>query len=239
MNNAQFLRTIKEAFIKFLETHSRSNKKLIILHGAIANDLKNRLGQRYKVSSLGVGNGKEGKTQGRYMGKKIDILISKNGDDIAGIGVKFVMNNYSQNSNNYFENMLGETANIRTSDKAYFQVLIIPEDLPYYNQKGKIIKWEKVTSHNVDKYVALSKDDTDRYLHTPNKTLLFVVAFPECDHETITSKAEYKRQYLNQDQSGDLRVQISTSISGSFGNAVVLNDYETFVGKVIHSIESI
>jgi len=119
MNNLQFLQTVKKSFIRFLETHPRSNKKLIILHGAIANDIKNRLGQGYESKSLGIGNGKEGKMHGRYMEKTIDILISKNENDIAGIGIKFVMNNYSQNSNNYFENMLGETANIRTN-KNYF-----------------------------------------------------------------------------------------------------------------------
>ncbi|MDD5071915.1 MAG: hypothetical protein PHQ42_04240 [Patescibacteria group bacterium] len=103
MTNNQFLQTVKQSFLKFLKTHSRSNKKLIVLHGAIAKDIKDRLGDKYKIKSLGVGDGKEGKLNGRYMGKTVDILISKDGDDLAGIGVKFVMNNYSQNSNNYFE----------------------------------------------------------------------------------------------------------------------------------------
>ena len=76
MNNLQFLQTVKKSFIRFLETHPRSNKKLIILHGAIANDIKNRLGREYKIKSLGVGNAKEGKVDGRYMEKIVDILIS-------------------------------------------------------------------------------------------------------------------------------------------------------------------
>jgi len=85
-----------------LRTHPRSNKKLITLRGSIANDIKNRLGREYKIKSLGVGNAKEGKVDGRYMEKIVDILISKNENDIAGIAVKFVMNNYSHNFNNYF-----------------------------------------------------------------------------------------------------------------------------------------
>lgn len=131
MNNKQFLQTVKQSFLKFLQTHSRSNKKLIVLHGAIAKDIKDKLGNKYKIKSLGMEDGKEGKLNGRYMEKTVDILISKDGDDLAGIGVKFVMNNYSQNSNNYFENMLGETANIRTNNKDYFQILILPDEMPY------------------------------------------------------------------------------------------------------------
>lgn len=182
------MRTIKKSFIKFLETHPRSNKKLIILHSEIANNIKNKLGKAYGVRSLGVGDGKEGKMNGRYIEKTVDILISKNENDIAGIGVKFVMNNYSQNSNNYFENMLGETANIRTNNKEYFQILILLEKMPYYNNRGKITKWEKITDHNIGKYIVLSKDNTERYLHAPIKTLLFVIKFPECDHNTITTR---------------------------------------------------
>lgn len=237
MNNHQFLQTIKKSFIKFLETHSRSNKKLIILHGAIANDIKNRLGQGYEVKSLGVGNGKEGKMRGRYMGKTIDILISKNKNDIAGIGVKFVMNNYSQNSNNYFENMLGETANIRTSNKEYFQILILPEEMPYYNNGGKITKWEKITDHNIEKYIVLSGDNIKTYLHTPTKTLLCIIKFPRCDHAIITTKSKYKTYYL--DQAHNVSVRISTGISGLFGNGLVLNDYEMFCAKMVYYLKSI
>ncbi len=236
MNNYQFLETVKKSFIKFLETHSRSNKKLIILHGAIANDIKNRLGQKYEVRSLGIGNGKEGKTSGRYMEKTVDILISKNKDDIAGIGVKFVMNNYSQNSNNYFENMLGETANIRANKRKYFQVLILPEEMPYYDNRGKIKKWEKITSHNVDKYIALSNDNIDTYLHTPIKTLLFVIKLPKCEDITVNTKLKYKSFYL---RMSNMNVQISKNISGNFGDAIVLNDYESFVEKLVFYLKSI
>lgn len=184
MTNNQFLQTVKQSFLKFLKTHSRSNKKLIVLHGAIAKDIKDKLGDRYKIKSLGAGDGKEGKLDGRYMEKTVDILISKDGDGLVGIGVKFVMNNYSQNSNNYFENMLGETANIRTNNKDYFQILILPDEMPYYNNKGIITKWEKLTTHNIDKYIALSKDNASRFFHTPVKTLLLIIKFPNCDHNT-------------------------------------------------------
>jgi len=237
MNNKELLKTVKKSFIKFLETGARSNQKLIILHGGIAADIKKRLGKKYEVKSLGVGDGKEGKMDGRYMEKKVDIIISKNVKDIAGIGIKFVMNNYSQNSNNYFENMLGETANIRTNNKEYFQILILPEELPYYNKADKITNWEKVTDHNINKYIALSKDNTERYYHTPIKTLLLIIKLPGCDHDTITTKSKYNSFYLNQAKNTSL--QLSSSTNGSFGNAIVLNNYELFIQKTVHYIKSI
>lgn len=237
MNNNQFLQIVKQSFLKFLRTHSRSNKKLVVLHGAIAKDIKEKLGGTYKIKSLGLGDGKEGKLDGRYMEKTVDILITKNGGDLAGIGVKFVMNNYSQNSNNYFENMLGETANIRTNNKDYFQILILPDEMPYYNNRGIITKWEKLTTHNIDKYITLSRDNADRYFHTPVKTLLFIIKFPNCDHDIITTKKKYKQYYLN--QISDSPIQKSTSINTEFGNTIVLNDYEMFIEKLVHYIKSI
>jgi hypothetical protein len=51
MNNSQFLHIVKKSFLKFLETHPRSNKKLVVLHGAIAKDIKNKLGGEDTVSN--------------------------------------------------------------------------------------------------------------------------------------------------------------------------------------------
>ncbi|MBS7362575.1 MAG: hypothetical protein KIH03_02055 [Paludibacteraceae bacterium] len=75
MDNHEFLAVVGDSFKKFLETGSRSNEKLKILHGAIAKDLKKRLGNEYWVQSLGVGDGKEMKIDGRYIDKAVDITI--------------------------------------------------------------------------------------------------------------------------------------------------------------------
>jgi len=236
MNNLQFSQLVGKSFIRFLETSAHSNEKLKILHGKIATDIKNKLGQDYEIKSLGLDEGKEGKMLGRYMKKTVDILILKNGIDIAGVGVKFVMNNYSQNSNNYFENMLGETANIRANKKKYFQIFLLPEEMPYYNKDGDITHWEKITNNNIDKYIALSRDNTDIYLHTPIKTLLFIIKLPECDHNKITTKKKYIKCFLNME---NISIQISTSVSGDFGEAMVLNNYESFIEKIIFYLKSI
>ena len=235
MDNQEFLTVVGNSFKKFLETGSRSNEKLKILHGAIAKDLKERLGVGYSVCSLGIGDEKEEKLDGRYIDKVVDITIKHRQKSVAGIGVKFVMQNYSQNSNNYFENMLGETANIRCANIPYFQIFIIPEKLPYYNKQGLIQKWEEFTIHNATKYLTLSEDNIQTSIHTPTKTLLFVIHLPEIN-QPIVDKTDYVHFY---ESKTDFIVSESNTQYGDFSSAVIYNDYEDFIDKVVHYIHFI
>lgn len=73
MTNEEFLSKVKDSFYKYLDTGSRSNEKLKILHGSIAGDLQKALGTGYKVHSLGYKDSKEAEMHGRYMDKKVDI----------------------------------------------------------------------------------------------------------------------------------------------------------------------
>lgn len=230
-----FLDAITRSFRCFLECGtSRSTHKLKPLHGAIASDLAARLGPEYKVKSQGYEDDKEGTISGRYVDKNVDILVTKvvSGEAVAGLAVKFVMQNYSQNSNNYFENMLGETANIRAKGYPYFQIFVILDRLPYYKRDKSISRWETFTSHNVAKYVALSHDNIDVYVHTPNKTLVYVVHIPE--NNSLSNLSEYIEYYRG------LNVEIEkTNIEyTTFGSSVIFNNYEAFMDKVYHTILS-
>ena len=230
-----FLNILTNSFKKFLTTGSRSNEKLKILHGAIATDLQQRIGLEYGIQSLGYGDGREGVIDGRYIEKKADIPITRGDANVAGIAVKFVMQNYSQNSNNYFENMLGETANIRSKRIPYFQIFIIPDKMPYYDNKGNLRKWETFTLHNVRKYLLLSRDDINVNAHTPTKTLLCVVHLPDLKTQ-ITNKTEYINAYLGMNY---MRIEVSNHDYGEFDSSVVLNDYDKFMDKISHYILSI
>lgn len=229
MDNQEFLEVITCSFKTFLMTGSRSNEKLKILHKAIATDIIHRLGGEYSVKSLGINDGREEIIKGKYIDKKVDITIMKKGRPVAGIGVKFVMQNYSQNSNNYFENMLGETANIRCSNTPYFQIFIIPDKLPYYKNNGELQKWETFTEHNSSKYMVLSRDDVQTSIHTPTKTLLYVIHLPEIGR-AVSNRSEYNTYYSNLD---DMMVCESEEVYGDFSNAVIYNDYENFAKKVV------
>ncbi len=235
MKNAQFLKVIAQSFYKFSTTYSRSNEKLKILHGAIAKDIQNQLGKNYEIKAYNIGDGKEGKIQGRYLNKNVDVTILKDNVAIAGIGVKFVMQNYAQNSVNYLENMLGETANIRSNNIPYFQIFIIPDELPYYKSGGKFDHWEQFTQHNVKKYLILSTDNVAQFFHSPTKTLLFVVNLPSIEKE-VKSEKDYIDYYLNLDK---IEVKLSQNDYGEFQNSVIYNDYETYIDKVVHYIKAI
>lgn len=233
MNNTDFLQAVAKSFREFVNSGtSRSTAKLKPLHGAIATDIADRLGNDYEICSQGYGDDKEADIRGRYIDKKVDITIRHRGEAIAGIGVKFVMQNYSQNSNNYFENMLGETANIRCSGSPYFQVFIILDRLPYYNSEKQIKKWETFSEHNAAKYSILSNDNAGRYLHTPDKTLIYVVHIPRNDD--LSNKDEYMAYYKTH-----LVMTLAQNRGLDFGKGVILNDYETFVGKLYHRIMSL
>lgn len=235
LTNAAFLNVISHSFEAFLEKGtSRSTDKLKPLHGAIAQDIAERLGPAYEIWSQGFLYDKEAEIKGRYINKKVDITIKHRGKPVAGIAVKFVMQNYSQNSNNYFENMLGETANIRCGHCPYFQIFIILDKLPYYNKDKRITKWETFTDHNISKYVVLSKDDVDVYFHTPNKTLIYVVHVPDPE-ETIETGPQYMEYYRTHSH----RLSLTKHRYDEFGSAVIFNDYETFIQKVYYTIMSL
>lgn len=233
MSNQEFLEVIKKSFEKYLETGARSNEKLVILHGNIAKHLSEKLGKDYIIHSLGFDDSKEINMVGRYMDKKVDIGIEKNGEVIAAIALKFIMSNYSQNSNNYFENMLGETANIRSKGKPYFQIIIMPSKIPYFKKEGRISHYDSITAHNLSKYIKLSNDDVERYMHVPNKTLLYLVDFP-INKETI-ARHDYYEYYRD---NCDYHVKENKTVY-EFGNSFIYNNYNKFIDQICDCILSI
>lgn len=247
MNNSQFLNAVSNLYTQYLDTHRRSSKKLIPLHGKIAEDLQNRLGSEYVVRALGFGEGKEAEIEGRYFEKMVDISVFKKEGNaeisLGGIAVKSVMTNYSQNSNNYFENMLGETANLRCADKLYFHIVILPERLPYFGDKTSngnkekdiVTKIEQITAHHLEKYIKLSNDNVSKYLHSPNKTLLYMINTTNTDLSVLRMK---KRSEWIEYMKNNLAISTSQQ-NLSFGNSIVYNDYEKFISKITHAFLSI
>ncbi len=238
LDNQQFLEVVRESFRTYLAIDtSRSTAKLKSLHGKIAQDIISQFGSEYTVESQGVGKGKEGSIQGRYYPKNVDITVSKDGKPVAGYAVKFVMRNYSQNSNNYFENMLGETANIRANSVPYFQIFIIFEKVPYYKKGGTFKKYDIITEHNLEKYFALSKDDPASFLHTPDKTLLVILHLKEkTPSHVFADSQDYANYYETVIDDSDL-LSYSQNIKDTFDDSVIFNDYEKFIKKTYHIVE--
>lgn len=259
LDNQQFLNVIYNSFAEFIASggSSRSTKKLKPLHGAIAKAihdllLSNDPNNRYNLFAQGFGCDREMYIPGILYVKKVDITITKNNNiAVAGIAVKFVMQNYSQNSVNYFENMLGETANIRCNNCPYFQIFIVLDKMPYYDTDKNIKKWETFTEDHIKRYLSLNNYDHMHCLLIPNKTLIYIVKLPPIiDKEQVKTQTEYLKYYKEQENFDLIAVSPHPDIPVSphpdipvylhpvfyKHNNVIVNDFELFLNEVANTI---
>lgn len=162
--DAKFLSAISSSFNAYNKNGgARSNKKLIPIHRFLSEEILKKIGKSFSVKSLGIGDGKEAKLEGKYYPKNLDIAIFKKDRIIATASFKFVTSNYKQNANNYFENLMGETANIKRQNVAFAHFLVLRGHPPYFsknkgNLRGKEIKQETITEADLQKYIKLFKD---------------------------------------------------------------------------------
>lgn len=173
---SDFIAAIEASYIKYLEVHSRSPEKLKPLHSYIARVLEYELGPDYVVSSMGHKDGKEVTFSGAYYDKNLDITVTKDGVAISSIALKFVMTNYKQNANNYFENMLGETANVRKAGLIYGQIIILRKEMPYYSSDKKLFtRIEKISDADISKYRNLAHESDISLPHVPDCMLMTLI----------------------------------------------------------------
>lgn len=238
-----FLRMIGESYRTFINVggSSRTTAKLKPLHGTIAKNIEDMLGEGYSVIAQGHGKGKEANIDGGFHAKNIDItIVNKHTQEVvAVIEVKYVMQNYKQNAINYFDNMVGETTNIRLSGIPCYQIVIVPDTLPYFKKddvKGRIIKhWEKFNDHNSEKYIKLSHYDPKDVYGVPDSTLLYVVhVSPDVDEESVITKDEYLKFFRNNTPSMELSKNEYPGFNPD--GSVIYNDYEKFINKIYHDV---
>jgi len=178
MNNLEekFLQALTETFNAYNKYGARSNKKLIPVHSWIAKTVNSCLNGEFKVDSLG--NGGEQTLNGKYYPKNLDITVSKNEKILSTISFKFVTSNYKQNGNNYFENLLGETANIRRVNVGFAHLIVLRGHTPYYdknkgNLRGEQTKTEILNEHDLAKYIKLFTDQD--FPHKPDVLGIIVI----------------------------------------------------------------
>jgi hypothetical protein len=136
--NEKFDETIRKSMVKtFLKiNNNRGNERLKVLHGFIADLLEEYHGVSVSSYRENQERSKEQNIDGKFYKKNVDIYFEKNNKKYV-YNVKFIMNNYSQNSNNYFENMLGETTNLKLNNIIVNQIIILFKNCPYYKSGGK------------------------------------------------------------------------------------------------------
>ncbi len=175
-----FLQCISASYLSYVEKGARSTAKIKHPHQWLSDTLKTKLGGEYVVHSIrhDSDRAKEKEVQGRYYDKKVDIAIEHNKEIISGLGFKFVTSNYKQNSNNYFENLLGETANLQRGHISYGSLLVLPSQIRYLNKDGSYDKIEVVSSHNLEKYMRLYRDKD-----FPHKPSVSGIIFVDIDYQ--------------------------------------------------------
>jgi hypothetical protein len=117
--------------------------------------------------------------EGQYYPKDIDMAVTYQGKPVFCLGLKFITSNFSQNANNYFENMMGETANIQRKNVPYAQVILFRKQIPYYKKDGSVQRWESVTEKDLTKYLRLMYDT-----HFPDQPKAIGLLFVDIDETT-------------------------------------------------------
>ena len=207
MIKEKFIKSLEEGYKNYLLVHARSSSKIIPMHKCLSEILKEKLGKDFVIKSMGIGDNKEYKFKGKYYTKDLDITILKDNKPISALGFKFVTSNYKQNSNNYFENMLGETANVKRNDLLYGQILILKEQMPYFStDKKQYTKVEKINELNLKKYFRLGTDNTENLYHKPD--IMFISFLETGDEErmlkAIVNKEEITKTDFNKNELAPL-----------------------------------
>ena len=174
----KFLNSVSESFAKYKEFGPRSTQKLIPIHKYLSEMLRHIWGKNYDFHFMGI-DSKEAKVEGKYYPKDIDVAVLKEGEPVYCLGIKFITSNYKQNANNYFENMMGETANIQANKIPYAHLIIMRYQTPYYkkNFSEKPDKIEIISRKDIQKYLNLIYDSPQA--HRPSELCIFLVDIDE------------------------------------------------------------
>jgi hypothetical protein len=142
MNSSQrFLQIINECMNKHFEYGPRSSKIVDHLHEFILNELKPFIPFNMEIKTeINIPSFND---SGR---KKCDIVILNKSNKTPEyiFPVKFIRSNYSQNKNNYFENLAGECLLLKTKnpDLKIIPINVIFNKVPYLTKTKKIKKFE-------------------------------------------------------------------------------------------------
>ena len=166
---------LEKSFEYYLKYGPTSKKKLIPPHLWIRENLKKYFDDSYEFYSYGIKNSKYDKeytVEGIAYDKETDITILKNGSVVGVVSFKFASSNYTQNSNNYFENLLGECFNIQAKNIPFCHILVLRNKIPYYNNDGEYEKCQKLKDHYLKKYINILNLD---YEAVPKKICINII----------------------------------------------------------------
>jgi len=216
MNNpnlyAGLYNAIRDSYFNYLRFGDRSEKKLKPLHGWIGNTISSFIPkERYDVYFL---NGKEVQTEGEYYKKMIDVAIVKKDVEVIekkvglkkvfyipkiemAISIKFITSNFKQNANNYFENLLGECANLRARGIKFGHFVIFRDRMPYFERSKKIKRWEILEDCDINKYIKLFKE-REKFSHAPNVIELEIINIDPIIEKFYERKSKFTEEEIKE-----------------------------------------
>ncbi len=165
---SRYLKALQDSYALFKEHGPRSPKKLAPLHGWVQTELSRNLRDpAYLLVGQSETSREEAQVHGEYYPKAVDVLVRSEAETLAVISVKFVMSNYHQNAVNYFEQQLGETANLRRQNLVYGNLFFVTNPIPYKDRQGQLKKTEQIRDRDIERYAKLRRDH--RHAHAPDE----------------------------------------------------------------------
>jgi len=157
------IKALKESYVLYSDHGPRSTARLEPLHGFFHSEVSSNLKKTTKSAEFEVHSqvtGGEKTVEGLLYKKRVDVAVTRKNKCVGAISLKFVMTNYKQNANNYFEHLMGETANIRAASIPYSAFTIIPMNPAYLargsaNNAGEVTRREQLSRKDVMKYINL------------------------------------------------------------------------------------
>lgn len=161
----------------------RSNQKTRVLHGWVQDELRRELGAEYNFTGQSPTSSSEANVGGMYYEKNVDVLVTRDSQDLGVVSVKFVISNFWQNAVNYFEQQIGETANLRRRNIVYGNLFCLTQPIPYKRRDGTVSRLEELRERDVQRYIRL-RDDHE-HIHAPDEMAIAIVNL-NVDRDRIT-----------------------------------------------------
>ena len=208
---SRFVIAASESYQKVLDHGARSPQKTKVLHGWVQDELRLQLGDDYTYVGQTPTSSIEATVSGYYYDKKVNVLVSRDGQELGVISVKFVISNYGQNSVNYFEQQIGETANLRSKNIVYGNLFCVTDPIPYKMSGGGVSRLERLRDQDVQRYVKLRADR--EHAHAPDEMAIGIVDL-DTDKDAITGMTDISGMDLS--ESSLTALQNNLSISNFF-----------------------
>lgn len=202
-SNETFLLAVQEAHRRTRKHGSRSTRRIKVLHGWVQKEIERRLGAKYEIQGLSDDDdSKEAKVEGWYYPKNVDVLVSRDGKALGVVSFRMVNSNYRQNANNYFENQMGETANLRKNDIVFGNIFCLTDPIPHQKKDGTEVKEEHVRGSDITKYKKLEKDHN--YPHAPDVQAFVVVKLDQEQDAIVVICDRQDLEHLDDAEFADL-----------------------------------